>query len=183
MCSAGLFRGALDSRLTPPFPPVLPSLQEAPAPFSHCLPLWLVYPSLPHPGAPRLADQISHRKACFPPPSTAPLSSSPPLTQRTISQFGELSQTWVGDQLPEKRTAGRGGTGQGLRLLPHRAPPLPPLHPTSTSHLSPNLKGRPSPWAWPHPHVPTVPFRPLFSGPSGLRPLAQIPPGTVMSVE
>lgn len=135
----------------------------------------------PAQGLPSLANQTSHRESLLPSlASTAPLSSSPPLTQRTISQFGELSQTLVRDQLPEKRMPGRGGDGQargftfcrGKKTYPEAPPPSP--HPLLLQ-LACQPKLEPVPQSLGLGPSPVSLLR-LSPGPLDPRPLAQIPP-------
>lgn len=112
--STQLFHGALGAPLDPTLSsrhPGCPSLQTSPASLSLCSPGTPLFPAQ---GRTAWPTRPLTGKACFPFPSTAPLSSSPSLTQRTISQFGELSQTWVGDQLPEKSLPRRTGQARGF---------------------------------------------------------------------
>lgn len=105
--------------------------------------------SSPPRGCPAWPGRPVTVKVRFPAPSTAPLSSSPPLPRRTIPQFGELPQTWVRHQFWEKSMV-EGKTSRRLRRLLQKAArigarPLPPHTPCLQLAHEPKLR-RPSPW-------------------------------------
>lgn len=101
---------------------------------------------------PSPAGQTSHRESLLPSPAgSAHLSSSPLLTGRTVSLFGELAQTWDQGQLSTECCLG-GMRRPGLHLPPGRkleACPQVLLAPASNSS-SAKLNMRPSDLATRH---------------------------------